>query len=121
MWGAEANLALSLLSQGNVELVGLVGLRYVDLRETLHIDTSSAALNAIPNNILIQSDQFRTRNQFYGGQVGGRLNWQGERFALDLTGKLALGGTHQSIDIQGYSMQSGVTGVFPGGFLINSR
>ena len=69
--------------------------------------------------MLFQNDQFGTRNQFYGAQLGGRVNWQGERFGFDITGKVALGGTHQSIDINGYSTQTGpggVNGAFPGGF-----
>src|SRR5207237_150086 len=44
---------------------------------------------------------FDTRNQFYGGQIGIRSTWQRDRLALDLTGKLALGSTHQVVNIAG--------------------
>ena len=79
----------------------MAGFRYVDLRETLNISTVSSDILTVPNTVLSQSDQFNTRNQFYGGQLGGRINWQYDRFVLDLTGKLALGDTHQTVDIQG--------------------
>jgi hypothetical protein len=89
------------------------------LQERLNISTLSTIIVTDPVTVLFQNDQFGTRNQFYGGQLGGRVNWQGERFGFDVTGKLALGGTHQSIDINGYSVQAGpggVNGTFPGGF-----
>jgi hypothetical protein len=119
LWGAETNGVFSLLHQGEFQLVALAGFRYVDLRETLNIGTVSSDILTVPNTVLSQSDQFNTRNQFYGGQVGARINWQNERFGLDLTGKLALGATHQTVDIQGASLQTGpggVNGTFPGGF-----
>ena len=119
LWGAEANGVISLVRQRDFELTALIGFRYVDLRETLNISTVSSALTTNPNTVLFQSDQFNTRNQFYGGQVGGRFSWQGDRFALDVTGKLALGATHQTVDISGFSAQTGPggpNGVFPGGF-----
>jgi hypothetical protein len=71
-----------------------------------------------PSTVLSQNDRFDTRNQFYGCQIGSRINWQGERFGLDLTGKLAIGSTHQTVGIEGASTQTGpggVNGTFPGG------
>jgi hypothetical protein len=118
LWGAEANSVLSWVQGGGFELLGLAGFRYVDLRENLLLSTVSSDLLTAPNTVLSQSDQFNTRNQFYGGQIGGRINWQNERFSLDLTGKVAIGMTHQTVDIQGYSTQTGpggVNGTFPGG------
>ena len=120
LWGAEANGAFLLVPrQAGFEFTALAGFRYLDLHERLNISTLSSALNTNPNTVLFQSDQFNTGNQFYGGQLGGRINWQGDRFGFDLTGKVALGVTHQVVDIQGFSAQTGpggVNGVFPGGF-----
>ncbi len=115
----ETNGAFSLLHAGDFEIVGLAGIRYLNLHENLNIGTLSSDILTTPNTVLSQSDLFSTRNQFYGGQVGGRINWQSDRFGLDLTGKLAIGATHQSVDIQGVSTQTGpggVNGTFPGGF-----
>jgi hypothetical protein len=64
-------------------------------------------------------DAFATRNEFYGGQVGVRVAWQGDYLGADVTGKLGIGATRQTIDVQGFSTQmgpGGPNGVFPGGF-----
>ena len=117
--GAEANSIVTLMREGGFELFGLAGLRYVDLRENLNIATVSNDITTTPATLLSLSDQFNTRNQFYGGQIGARLNWESDRFGLDVTGKLAIGATHQTIDVSGSSTQSGpggVNGTFPGGF-----
>jgi hypothetical protein len=119
LWGAEANGVFFLTRDQGFEFCALAGLRYVDLRETLNIGTVSGDMLTTPDTVLSTSDQFNTRNQFYGGQVGGRVSWQGEYVALDVTGKVAVGATHQTIDVQGVSTQSGPdggNGVFPGGF-----
>ena len=126
LWGAEMNGAIALWQYRDVgnaypsfELTGLVGLRYVDLLENLNISSMSTVLNMNPVAMLSLSDSFNTRNQFYGGQIGSRINWRSDLFALDVTGKLAIGATHQSVDIQGTSTQTGppgvLTGTFPGG------
>ena len=119
LWGMETNGVLSMMHSGDFQVVGLAGLRYVNLHETLNIGTVSSDFLTSPNTVLSQNDQFGTRNQFYGGQIGGRITWQRDRFSFDLTGKIALGDTHQSVDVLGASTQTGpggVNGTFPGGF-----
>jgi len=53
-----------------------------------------------PNGIAIQDD-FNTRNQFYGGLIGARLEAHYGRLAVELTEKFGVGGTHQVVGIQG--------------------
>jgi len=113
LWGAEVSGAMCLLRTGGFEFTALAGFRYAELRENLNIIGGSTNINS--GDFLVLNDQFATRNQFYGGQLGARVNWQGERFALDVTGKLALGATHQIVDIQGNSLDS-TNGLLPGGF-----
>lgn len=124
LWGAEANGVFVLVPrQAGFELVGIAGFRYVDLLENLNIGTMSSDMLTAPNTVLSQTDHFGTRNQFYGGQLGARLNLEGERFSFDMTAKLAIGMTHQSLDVQGSSTQTGPggpTGTFPGGFFTQS-
>ena len=62
-------------------------------------------------------DQFSTENRFYGGQVGGRFQWLYNRFTVDLTGKLALGVTHQESSIAGVSTLDNPATVTQGGLL----
>jgi hypothetical protein len=119
LWGTEANSLFVLMREKDFEFVAIAGMRYVDLQEKLNVSTTSSTVVGLPNTVLSQSDQFNTRNQFYGAQIGGRVNWQSGPFGADLTGKLALGDSHQSVEIQGVSTQTGpggINGTFPGGF-----
>jgi len=121
LWGAEGNAALNVWRRPGAEVTLLAGFRYAELRETLQIQNTTTDL--IFNNVSTINDFFGTRNQFYGGQVGGRLALERDRLRVDLTGKVALGATHQVVDIQGNITQFGPNplvppglGTSPGGF-----
>jgi Putative beta barrel porin-7 (BBP7) len=119
LWGTEANSVFVLMREKDFAFSAIAGLRYVDLEEKLNISTNSSTVVGVPSTVLSQTDQFNTRNQFYGAQIGGRVNWQSGSFGADLTAKLALGDSHQTVDIQGSSTQTGpggINGSFPGGF-----
>ena len=113
LWGTEINAALKLWHNDRMEITALAGFRYMDLRENLYISGSSTLLAT--GDFLVLNDQFSTHNQFYGGQVGARFSWQQDRLSFDATGKIAIGGTHETLDIQGNSFTS-TAGGFPGGF-----
>jgi hypothetical protein len=120
LWGAEVNGVLVLFRNLDLEFTFLTGFRYADLRETLQIYNTTTDLTF--GNVTKLTDLFDTRNQFYGGQIGGRLAVQRYRCSLDITGKVALGSTHQVVDIQGAITQAGPNpptppglGTFPGG------
>ena len=97
----------------------LAGFRYLDLAENLTIDQALVdPVNAIYDSI---HDQFGTRNQFYGGQIGSHVEMQFGRLGLDVVGKLALGTSHQGVDVSGFTTETGPgsanPGTFPGGVL----
>jgi hypothetical protein len=46
-------------------------------------------------------DSFRTSNQFYGAQIGGRFAYRFQRLTLEALSKVAFGSTHQRIEIGG--------------------
>ncbi len=109
----------------------LVGLRYMNLNERMRITerlTPSAAsppfltfqggLVGAPSEIA-DEDTFQTRNQFYGGQIGGRLSYEQKWFSLEGSVKLAIGATQQRTRIDGNSslITPGGTAVVPGGIL----
>lgn len=91
----------------------LTGARYLNLREELNIGQSSAVLpngitffdgQPVPAGGTLQiADDFRTRNQFYGGQVGatGGVTWW--LFTLSATGKVALGSMREEANIAGFT------------------
>ncbi|HLJ93559.1 MAG TPA: BBP7 family outer membrane beta-barrel protein [Gemmataceae bacterium] len=120
LWGAEANGIVTVIRNSGVELLLLAGFRYADLTESLQIYNTTTDL--IFDNVTSLHDAFFTHNQFFGGQLGSRLAIQGDCFSLDLTGKVALGSTHQVVDVQGAITQLGPNpltppgaGTFPGG------
>ncbi len=118
LWGAELNGVFNVWRRPGLEFTLLAGFRYADLRENLHIHNTTNDLIFFNTDVL--NDYFDTRNEFYGGQLGSRISWQRDRLSVDLTGKVALGVTHQMVNIQGDITQSGpgafAPGTFPGGF-----
>ena len=125
LWGAEANGQVNLLRKQWLEVNALVGFRYVDLKEELTLVThgydqvSAPAVgvglfngpaNIYYNGSQTTQDTWGTRNQFYGGQVGGEARMTFGRFFVDVTGKCALGTTHQVVDAFGLTTNNMVNG-----------
>ena len=101
----------------------LGGFRYLDLREGLGIAENLQVFPGAPifaGASIGAFDQFDTRNQFYGGQLGVRAEVRQDRLFANFTGKLALGDTHQTVDINGATTitpPGGPAIVRPGGLL----
>ena len=57
-------------------------------------------------------DRYRVSNQFYGGEIGFGSQVRAGRLSIGLTGKLGLGVTHTSVEIQGYSTLTSSTRQF---------
>jgi hypothetical protein len=131
LWGAEAN-ARWMLDCGHT-IYGfcyrtdlLAGIRYVELDESLGVTESlvvpagSAVARAAGPATIMVSDRFRTDNQFYGGQVGTDTEFRNGHWVIDLTGKVALGTVHETLNINGNTALS-IPGVFTsaaGGLLV---
>jgi hypothetical protein len=110
-WGNEANFIRNLTSCEDWNLDLLFGFRYLDLAENLRVGSTSQALpggsltlsRVITLNNLSVTDRFFTRDQFLGGQAGGRFErWFGPYF-LSVVGKVALGPNHETIKTFGFS------------------
>ncbi len=101
----------------------MVGFRYLDLRDTLSVTEDSTAVTTVPGVVnagtrALVLDRFDTRNQFYGGQVGLNAEWRSGRWSVDARFKFALGGTNQSVDVEGRQrviQPNGATQNFVGG------
>lgn len=98
----------------------LAGFRYMDLDEYLVIfqqtsSTNGAAdpftlgnrPNAGPINIV---DRFRTRNQFWGMEFGGRGEITHKCFSFAMTAKVGLGNIHQTLDVAGQTTSPAISG-----------
>lgn len=110
LWGAEANSIFQLLNSGAFSGQLLAGVRYVDLGENLSLQANSAIGGPAPMT-LAQSDSFDTHNQFAGGQIGSRLAYSTGRLSMDFLGKVALGSTHQVVNVAGMTTTTG--GILP--------
>jgi len=65
-------------------------------------------------------DQFQTRNNFYGGQIGFDTELHSGPWSLQLLTKLALGSVNQTVNINGgtvFATSAGATPIQPGGLL----
>lgn len=105
LWGFDANLTHALCRTRNYRSMVFAGYRFLGLNESLGITENIVALPGNPNDPagtrVTVRDQFTTRNRFNGGQIGyaAERNWG--RLSLDWRGSVALGDTHQALDIAG--------------------
>jgi hypothetical protein len=123
LWGAEADVRCRVCCGCDYRVDVFGGFRYLDLEEGL---TISEVLQATPGGSTFGGDQivvvdtFRTRNQFYGGQLGIDTEWDRGPWFVGFRGKIGLGVTHETIDIAGsqtITPPGGTPSVTPGGLL----
>lgn len=99
LWGFDANVRLPCYNFLFTVNDALVGFRYAELEENLNVDYRVTFADA---STLAVSDAVRTRNQFYGGQVGLDSVIGGDYgFGAHLITKLAVGGMRQQVELTG--------------------
>jgi hypothetical protein len=120
--GAELDGTWSLAPAGGWHMDVVGGLRYLRLRETYTLTTSSPYLSPpFPQDIWNTTDRFETTNNFYGAQAGLRARYdQGPVFAAGAV-KVALGAMAQKVDVSGSLVTNdytdfGPTQTYPGGY-----
>lgn len=100
--GGEANVKARFGNPGNGFSSNLLfGGKFTELEENLIYSINSQRPAGGINSVTQGTDQFLTRNWFYGVQVGGGLNYDYKRFHASALGKIALGQTQQNIAIAG--------------------
>lgn len=126
LWDAEFNGIVNLVRGPQFQVDLLTGFRYLDLAESLTISTDSLGLagsGSFAGAFFTTADHFETRSQFYGGQVGARLELHRGKVHGSLLGKLALGSTHDVVERGGLTTirnsqdPATPTGTFAGGLL----
>ena len=110
LWGVEANLRGNVLSCCNWQFGGLLGFRALGLDDTFEITAATVNPPNLAPSSLFQ-DRFATRNRFFGGQVGVVAEWHCGRWFVELSGKFALGNTHEQLEVGGNHLVGGVAGV----------
>jgi hypothetical protein len=127
LYGAEANVWKTLhfdYTSFVCSVEGMVGLRYLDLNETIDLNRFSSFISNPPGlppgfslagSTISEQESFATRNQFWGGQVGIRGRLFFEKLIMTGAFQLGLGNTNEEITILGSQ-----TRTFPGGATVVS-
>jgi hypothetical protein len=104
LWGAELNARHRCREGCSSYLDLFAGARYLNLSEQLNIIEGIVAGPQAPEPVgtrILVNDQFTTRDQFWGGQLGLRGERSWGRWFANIRGSVALGDTHQTLDIRG--------------------
>ena len=111
-WGVEANVTHHLCSGFHCTVDTIYGLRYLDLTDNFDLVSSSTLLRSpglfqgigVPTgSSYVGYDSYGAHNQFYGGQIGARVEMLLGRFTLSADSKVAIGENHETITIGGGS------------------
>jgi len=119
--GGEVNVTWSLPPQDGWRLDLLGGFRFLQLRESYTVTTSSPYNPPNPADIWNTTDAFAARNRFYGLQVGARAVFEHGPWVGSVVGKIAFGTMQQRVSINGFLETNdytnyGATQIFPGGY-----
>jgi hypothetical protein len=111
--GGEFNLSTDFYQSPSLSVTAFAGFRILELKEDINITGMVTPLvpgfliyaggPGDPPNSYTDFESFGTVNRFYGGQIGGRVTWRGDRFDLGVVGKLALGATQELVIVNGLS------------------
>jgi hypothetical protein len=130
--GAEVNGICNLCCDCCYRLDLLAGPRWIQLDESITISEDStllanppapaifvgSGLPVVAGDHVVTSDRFTTHNDFYGGQIGARFELRRGNVYVDLLGKVALGVTHETLEVAGSTSVTppgGTTVTTPGG------
>ena len=91
----EAVLRRTMVQRTDVQTDYFLGYRYAELADLLRVDESTVSLSGpTVDSTSYLFDQFDTRNQFHGGELGIRvLRHRGVCWSAELTAQVALGST----------------------------
>lgn len=121
MQGSELNMVANIPYHCSFSFGVLAGFRYWNFNEELSLKTDSPFIPPFPSDIFLTTDKFQAENNFYGGQIGGKIDYCCSQFFVSLKGKIALGTIQQVAEIKGYLTTNDFTGfgpteTYPGGY-----
>jgi hypothetical protein len=122
--GGDINALFNVYRNNGLTINLLGGFRYYELDETLTITASSnvfttttftdnfgnVLVSAPPGSSIVIVDQFGTKNQFYGGQIGAQVQYDVDRVFFNAVGKLGIGSTNEQVNINGTTFVQPVGG-----------
>jgi hypothetical protein len=132
MQAVEANGVMNFISSPGMSVALTAGFRFLQLQEHLNLASTvfqdhqeSTALEralGVPGPQVVvndfvaavnRTDDFRTRNSFYGGQVGARGEVRVSGFTIGFGAALAMGDMIQSVDISGQNFSATAANTSP--------
>jgi hypothetical protein len=117
--GAELNFLKSCAYYDKFKFNALFGFRWMTLNEQIRVDSHSVLTDQNPADPPVRdiTDNFTTRNDFYGLQPGFQAEWRHNRWYVDATAKVAVGFTHEMLDIHGTTrfVDAGIENIVPFG------
>jgi hypothetical protein len=128
-WDGEFNLLGHLCGGECLSFDMIGGFRYVDLEEdlkqfqhTTFLGTGLLPPVGGPQGSFTMSDVYRTRNQFFGAQLGSQMELRWRRLYTNLLGKVAMGSIHQVVEARGETAITTPLGAttIPGGLYASS-
>jgi putative beta barrel porin BBP7 len=127
LWGAEVNYRRFLCGNPCARIDGLIGYRYVGLKDQLSITENFVStggnptlVGGVPVAVGVLNDTFRTENHFHGGQIGLMGSMTRGRWTVDARATVAFGNLSQQAEISGgqtLGLANGAVLNFPGGLL----
>jgi hypothetical protein len=96
---AEVNAIANLTRSGALRFEFLAGFRFLELEERLR--AAQDFISGDQSEEDLWEDVCRTRNDFYGGQIGARGEWARGRLSVGVSTKVALGVTNQQVAFNG--------------------
>jgi hypothetical protein len=114
LYGFDTDLVARVPYSGSWQVDYLAGFRFVSLSEQVNIDQATTLLPGgaagfvggtvtTPSTVGIL-DRFSTHNEFYGGEIGARVEFGGPSgMFVRVTGKLAVGDSHENLNVAGYT------------------
>lgn len=110
LWGADLNYKRAICRTCEGGRGWFVGYRHVNLTEGLRMTefltaTGPQAPDPLGTRVVVQ-DSFGTRSRFHGGQLGYYWNRRAGRLDVDARVSVALGVTHQILDIDGFQQRT---------------
>ncbi len=119
--GGELNATWTMPSQEGWRVALLGGFRFLQLRESYTVTTSSPYNPPNPVDVWNTTDAFDARNRFFGLQLGARAAYDSGPWVGGIIGKVAFGTMQQRVSVNGFLETNdyndyGPTQTFSGGY-----
>jgi hypothetical protein len=115
------DISQKVVNIGNVSVEALGGYRFYTYREILNANQTISPLGGgfIPGTTIQSTDEFRSRNEFHGLDLGIRTRLEFESLSIGLLAKFAIGQRRGQIDVTGNTITTvpgSPVSVLSGGF-----